>query len=713
MKQVLQDYQSGKLEVVDVPPPALRPRSVLVRNACSLISAGTERAAVELAQASLLGKARARPDLLRKVFDSIRREGFRAALDKVRARLSEPKALGYSCAGVVVERSSDVSELAVGDRVACAGAGYASHSEFVCVPVQLSVRLPEAVSFEDAAFTTVGAIALQGVRQAGVSVGDRVGVIGLGLVGLLTVQLLKAAGAKVLGVDIAADRRRIAADLGATVADPDQAPALAEAFTAGIGLDRIIITAASDTNQPVVLAGELARDKAIIVIVGAVRIDVPRSPFYDKELDLRMSRSYGPGRYDPLYEEAGLDYPVGYVRWTERRNMEAFVELLAENQVRVRPLITHRYPIAQAERAYAHVLGNAEPGLGILLDYPPAPAAAPARLRYEISPAPRSAARLRIGFIGAGNFARANLLPHLKAQDGVTLVGVCNATGASAKRVAQRFGFRYCTTSAEEILADPDLNTVFIATRHDLHAALVAAALARGKNVFVEKPLAIRPQDLARLAEAYQTHPLPVQVGFNRRYAPGVARLQEFFSGVAPLTLIYRIHAEALPRNHWVYDPEQGGGRILSEVCHFVDLARYLAAAPLTSIYATAPGGPPGSPLSHDTVQAVLKFEDDSLATIVYCASGDPRTAKEHLEVFGGGQTATLENFEALRLARQGKQQRMRAAGKGHREEVAHFVACIRDAKPLALSFADALASMEATFAILESLRQGQPIALR
>ncbi|MFQ5925844.1 MAG: bi-domain-containing oxidoreductase [Terriglobia bacterium] len=722
MKQVLQDYQSGKLEVVDVPPPAVRLRSVLVRNACSLISAGTERASVELARASLLGKARARPDLVRKVLDNLRQEGFRATVDKVRARLSEPKALGYSCAGVVLERSPDAAEFAVGDRVACAGAGYASHAEVVCVPAQLTVRLPEAVSFEEAAFTTLGAITLHGIRQAEVAVGDRVGVIGLGLVGLLTLQLLKVAGARVFGVDIAADRVRMAAELGATAVDPARAPAAAEAFTAGLGLDRIIITAASPTNQPLLLAAQLARDKAIIVIVGDVRLDFPRSPFYEKELDLRMSRSYGPGRYDPLYELAGLDYPAGYVRWTERRNLEAFVELLAEKKVQVHPLITHRYPIAQAVEAYAHILPTAEATLAVLLDYPPA--AAPAPSRYELSPAPVRSGALRVGFIGAGHFAQAHLLPHLKGQRDVTLVGVCNATGPSARRVGERFGFRYCTTSTEELLNDPDINTIFIATRHDLHAPLLAAALARGKNVFVEKPLAIRHHDLARLADAYQAQPQPVQVGFNRRYAPAVKSLKEFFASIAPLTILYRIHAGALPPDHWLYDPEQGGGRILGEVCHFVDLARYLvAASPLTSLYATSSDAEAPAPTSsvpkrldgtsYDSVQVNLKFANGSLATIVYSATGDPKTAKEYLELLGGARTAVLDNFETLILAHQGKQKRLRLPGKGHREEVIHFLNCLRDATPLAISFPDALATTEATFAILESLRQGQPIALR
>lgn len=706
MKQVIQEPTSGRLEVVEVPPPALRPRGLLVRNVCSLISAGTERASVELGQASLLGKARARPDLVKKVLESLVREGIRETYAKVRQRLGQPKALGYSCAGIVIEVAPEVEEFAVADRVACAGAGYACHAEIVSVPAQLAVHVPAEVSFEQAAFTTVGAIALQGLRQAEVSVGERAGVIGLGLIGLLTVQLLQAAGTKVFGVDIVAERRRMAAELGASVAAPEQALAAAATFTAGLGLDRIIITAASASNQPVVLAGELARDKGLVVIVGAVRLDIPRSPYYQKELELRMSRSYGPGRYDPRYEEAGLDYPIGYVRWTERRNMQAFIELLREQKVRVEPLITHRYPITQAEQAYAHILGPAaEPGLAVLLTYAAPPAPTPTPTRYAVAAAPARAGVMRVGFIGAGNFAQTYLLPHLKRHRDVELVGVCNATGPSAKRVAARFRFQYCTTSAEEILNDANVNTVFIATRHDLHAPLVQAALERKKNVFVEKPLAIRQEDLTRLVEAYQAHPLPVLVGFNRRFAPAVQRLKEFFANVAPLAIIYRVHAGALPHNHWIYDPEQGGGRILGEVCHFIDLARALAAAPLVSVYAE-------SPAARDNVQISLRFANGSLATISYLASGDPSTAKEYLEVFGGEQTAILENFHTLRLYRQGKQTRVRTHGKGHREELLHFVDCLRTGQPLALAFADAVASTEATFATLESLRQGKPIAL-
>ncbi len=588
MKQLLQDLRSHELRVEEVPPPCCLPGGVLVKNAASLISSGTERATIDLGSKTLLGKALDRPDLVRQLFRRLKTSSIADVVATVRARLDTAVALGYSSAGVVLEVGEGAGEFSVGDRVACAGAGHAGHAEVNWIPKNLCVKIPPNVNFESAASVALGSIALQGVRVAEAKLGERVAVIGLGLVGQLVAQILRAAGCVVWGLDPDPDRVRLARELDVDFAcqnrEWEQSP-YSGLCQRGEGADAVILTASTRSAEPIQLAGELARDRGVVVVVGEVRADIPRGPYYKKELQVRYSRSYGPGRYDPEYEERGADYPYGFVRWTEKRNMEAFLELVAQRKVRVEPLLTHRFSIDEALEAYKLLSGETkERYVGILLTYPyPAPLSNRVALQ---EPAPRpdptrvTRETVGVGWIGAGSFSRARLLPSLRKVGGVEFLGLANATGTSAQRVAKSFGFRYCSTDPNEILNDPAVHAVFIATRHHLHAPLVIAALEHGKHVFVEKPLCVNEAELNQIAEAFGSSGRILSVGFNRRFSPFARECKKFFAGRRePLSILYRVNAGRLPHAHWIHDPAQGHGPVIGEVCHFIDLVGFLTSS--------------------------------------------------------------------------------------------------------------------------------------
>ncbi len=581
MKQLSQNLRTGELSVDEVSPPSAQSGQILVQSAYSLISAGTERTKIETGRKTLLGKALARPDQVRQVLASVKQLGLKATYEKVKTRLDARSPLGYSAAGVVVSVGPGVDEFHSGDRVACGGAS-ASHAELIAVPRNLCVRLPEPVTLEQAAFTTVGAIALQGVRQADLRLGEWAVILGLGLVGQLTVQLLKAAGCGVIGFDPNESRCQLAVQLGANAAlsSPGALKAKIGLLTDSKGVDAALITAGTSSNQPVELAGEICRDKGRVVIVGAVGLNLPREPYYNKELELRLSRSYGPGRYDPAYEEKGMDYPYGYVRWTERRNMESFLALVAEGKVDLAPLTTHRFRLEQADEAYALIRGtNSEPYLGVLFEYPQAPI--PEREKIMVTPrAEFIAGTLAVGVIGAGNFAQSMLLPTLQKNAQVTLQGVVTVTPLQSRDVADRFGFTYAASTYEDLLTDPAIKAILIATRHDTHASLVIEALEAGKAVHVEKPLAMTPAELVQVVQAYREAQSRdgafLMVGFNRRFAPMTQMIHQFFAGrQEALSILYRINAGFIPLDHWTQDASQGGGRIIGEVCHFIDLLQF------------------------------------------------------------------------------------------------------------------------------------------
>jgi predicted dehydrogenase/threonine dehydrogenase-like Zn-dependent dehydrogenase len=709
MKQVVQNFRTGELTVEQLPPPALRPGGVLVRTAYSLISSGTERTIVETAQSSLIDKARSRPDLVRQVLDTVRREGIGSAYEKVKSRLSQMKALGYSAAGVVTAVGAGAQEFRVGDRIACAGAGYASHAEIIYVPRNLCCKLPDAASLEAACYTTVGAIALQGVRQADPRLGESVAVIGLGLVGQLTVQLLKAAGCQVVAIDIDDDACELAKKSGADLVASDSASARAAcaALTQDRGADCVVITAATKSSQPIELAAELARDRARVVVVGLVGMDVPRHSFYAKELELRLSRSYGPGRYDAEYEEKGTDYPIGYVRWTEKRNMEAFLRLAADGKINTDLLTTHRFTVAKAAQAYDLITSGRQRYCGVVLQYPASeedekPVMTTTRVK-TVSPD-----ALGISFIGAGNFARGVLLPIVKRITNVQLLGAGAATGLSAKNTADQFGFSYSTTDSEQILADENAKVVFIATRHDSHAQLAAAALGRGKHVFVEKPLAITGEGLREVADAARHSSGLLMVGYNRRFAPIANDIKKRFANRAgPMTIVYRVNAGQLPADHWTQDAAEGGGRIIGEVCHFIDLVQYLTDALPARVSADAVARRHTGGLVDDSTVITMNMTDGSMASIVYAASGDSSVAKERIEMFCDSSVATIDDFKNGAFVHDRKTARVGggAQDKGHAGEIKAFLDAVRGRTGAPIGLESLIATTLATLAIIESAR--------
>ncbi len=711
MKQLLQNLRDGSFTLLESPPPARPAGFLLVSNRASVISSGTERSTVRAAQASLLGKARQRPDKVQQVLDNIRREGLWATARKVREKLDQPKSLGYSCAGVVLE-TDPASELRTGDRVACAGQDYASHAELVVIPRNLAVPLPEALSFEEGAFVALGAIALQGVRRAGVTVGDRVLVIGLGLLGQLTWQLLEASGCLVIGTDVspAAVERARTLGLGKALARSDDVTGRCAEFTEGHGVDAVIITASADSPDPLELAGAAARERGRVVVVGLVPMAVPREPYYRKELDLVMSRSYGPGRYDPEYEEAGLDYPYSQARWTEGRNMSSFLEAAARGAVKLLPLITHRFAIERAPEAYEIVSGrNPEPHLAIVLQYADSPDA-PVRIVLRDGAGRPTPGRLRLGFVGAGSFARSYLLPHLAKETNVELLAVATAHGHSALDAARKFGFAEAATDAQALVRDQRVQALFVATRHDLHAPLVAAALDHGKHVFVEKPLAISRQHLAELLPRLSSTDRIVQVGFNRRFSPlAVALKRSLALSTAPSQITYRVNAGPLPEDHWLISPELGGGRIVGEACHFVDLMQFLTDETPQRVTALAFGGE-----AQGSTAVLLELAGGSIGTLVYQANASPRLPKERLEVARSGRIGIIDDWRTLEIFEGRKRIRKRASGqwKGHAEEIQAFLEAVATGRP-ALSMESQILTTAATFAVLESLASRNTVTIR
>jgi predicted dehydrogenase/threonine dehydrogenase-like Zn-dependent dehydrogenase len=739
MKQLLQDARTGELKVAQVPAPQLLPGCVLVRVAASLVSAGTERASAEFAGKNLLSKAKARPDLVRDVIAKLRRDGLASTAQTVRSRLDQPQSVGYSSAGVVVAIGDGIVDINVGDRVACAGAGFAVHAEFACVPRMLVAKIPEVdetsaqVSYEEAAFGTVGAICLHGIRTAEVGLGDVVAVIGLGLLGQITVQLLKAAGCRVFGMDLSQQRADLAIVSGAEAACTSTREFRDLCFqnTGGLGVDSVLITAETPSSEPVNLAAELARDRAIVVAVGTVGMELQRKLYYEKELDFRISRSYGPGRYDVAYEQKGRDYPIGQVRWTETRNLEAFLQFIADGKLDLSSLITHRFPMEQATQAYNLIMGNTrEFFLGTLITYTSAEHTVAPNLSEKIFVATSAhpADSVGVGVLGAGNFAQNTLLPALKAIPGVSFLGVCNATGPRSRNAAEKFGFSYCSNSEAELVQDPKIKAVVIATRHNLHASQALAALHAGKAVFCEKPLCLNENELAALVCEVSTsapseetalagtepgiHRPLLMVGFNRRFAPMAVQMKKFLLDVhEPLAIHYRVNAGYIPADHWVNDPEQGGGRILGEVCHFVDFICFLVGASPVEVQAQTLGNP--GAYSMDNVVASLKFADGSLGTISYLANGDKSASKERVEVFGGGSVAILDDFRRLELFRNGRKQITRARwkqDKGHAAEMQAFVNATLGKVPAPIPFEQIVGSTLATIRLKNSCQTGQPL---
>jgi predicted dehydrogenase/threonine dehydrogenase-like Zn-dependent dehydrogenase len=652
MKQVLQSLQDGTTNLGEVPSPSPVAGQLLIRTTTTLVSAGTERMVVEFGKANWVDKARQQPDKVRMVLDKVRTDGVAATFDAVQSKLDQPLALGYCNVGRVAKVGPGVEGFAVGDRVVSNG----NHAEVVCVPKNLCARIPNDVSDDSATFAVLAAIGLQGIRLANPTLGECVVVTGLGLIGLLTVQMLRAQGCRVLGVDLDANRLSLARQFGAElVVNPgtgEDVLAAAQTFSRGRGVDAVIITASTKSNEPVSQAAKMCRKRGRIVLVGVTGLELSRADFYAKELTFQVSCSYGPGRYDPAYEEGGQDYPIGFVRWTEQRNFEAVLDLMASGQLGVSPLITHRFPLERAADAY-DLITSSEPSLGILLEYLAARAGSvqPAEGRTVLlAPAARAPAKGSLAFVGAGNYAGRVLMPAFQ-KTGAQLHTVVSAGGVSAAHFGRKFGFSKASTDASEALADPAIDTVVVATRHNIHARHVLGALRAGKHVFCEKPLCLTLDELTEIdAEAKARPSQCLMVGFNRRFAPHVVKMKALLGTVAePKSFIMMVNAGAIPAGHWTQDKAVGGGRIVGEGCHFVDLLRHLAGAPIVRSQAIALGRHPALQMADDKASITLTFADGSVGTIHYLANGDKGFPKERLEVFCAGKVLQLDNFRRLR----------------------------------------------------------------
>ena len=701
MKQLLQDVSSGELTVAEVPAPARGPASLLVATQFSLISAGTERAVLELGRSSLVGKARARPDLVAKVVESARTEGVAPTLAKVRGRLQEPNPLGYSLSGVVLEACPG-APAAPGERVACGGVGHASHAEVVAVPRTLCARVPDGVSSEDAAYATVGCVALHGVRLSEAGLGDMSAVVGLGLLGQITLELLAAGGGVPVGFDPDAARVELARAAGfAATTDLAEFESEVARLTQGRGADAVLVTAASRSAEPLATATAVARDRAVVCVVGDVKVESPRAPLFSKELRLVVSRSYGPGRYDPAYEDGGIDYPAGYVRWTEGRNLAEVLRLMAAGSLRPSRLTTHTFDLDDGPSAY-ELLADERPSLGILLRHP-GDAGLERSIRIgagTVRRRRRVGRRVRVAVVGAGTFARSVLMPEIARS--ATIVAVANRTGPSAASAAQRFDAAAASTEPEAVVGSPDVDAVVIATRHDTHARYAVEALEAGKHVFVEKPLALDAAELDRVIAAAERSEGVLMVGFNRRFAPLSVRLKDALGARGPLVMTCRVNAGRLPADHWTHDPAVGGGRLVGEGCHFVDLLSYIADGLPSVVSGSAVGG--GSEPREDDFLLSLAFSDGSIGQVTYTAFGDRSLSKERIEVLGEAGAGVIDDFRQLTLHLGGKATVTTSRrDKGHRAEVAAFLeACRSGEQPWPAE--EMAAVMRATFDAREAI---------
>jgi len=719
MKQIAQNYKSGELIVLDVPAPVCRPGGVLVRSLYSLISTGTEMMKLTEAKLSMVGKARARPDQVRKVLDSMAQQGAVATYKKVMSRLDSYTPLGYSLCGEVVEVGSGAEEFRVGQLVAAAGNEHALHAELNWIPVNLCVAVPDGVQPEHAAFATVGAIAMHGVRRSEVQLGETACVIGLGLVGQLVVRLLVASGVRVVGLDMLEERCRLAEKAGALLCCEPTAEGIAavqralSTMTDGRGADHVLLAAGGSSNAPVETAAALARDRARVVDIGKTRLDLPWNAYYDKELDVRFSRSYGPGRYDDRYELEGIDYPAGYVRWTQRRNLECFLDLLAHNDIEVGSLVAGIFPMERAAAVYNDLASGSLSAVGVLLEYPDRPAVRQreptARLAPAAGLAPRKAGALplSVGFIGAGNYASSMLLPHLAKLELARLAHVATTRSLSAVNAQRKFGFAAASTTAEAVLDDESVDAIFIVTRHHTHADLVCRALQMGKAVFVEKPLALTRADLQRVVDTIaSTGNDRIMVGFNRRFAPLLAAMKSSFGEPgAGCVAHYLVNAGRLDADSWYLNSDLEGSRFTGEGGHFIDTLSWLVESLPSELIAT-------SGAEHDDVQVIVRFENGSTATITYVTGGNARFPKETIDLVGGGRNARLDNFRSATVwagRRASSVRTRRSQDKGQRNQIAQFVEACRTGAPMPIAVASLVATTGATIAVADSLASGRP----
>jgi polar amino acid transport system substrate-binding protein len=699
MEQLTQNLKDGAMQIMQVPFPALNAGQVLVRNHYSLISAGTEGKTVKDARLGYIGKARARKEEVKKVIQTAKTIGILETYKMVMNKLDAPSALGYSCAGEIIAIAEDVKDFKVGDKVACGGAG-AVHAEVVAISVNLCVKLDDKADLKSACFTTVGAIAMQGIRQADLRLAENCVVIGLGLIGQITVSLLKASGVNVIAIDI--DPNQVAkatimgADLSLTRNDELLSNKINE-YTNGYGADAVIITASTGSNDPIELAGELCRKKGKVIIVGAVPTGFSRKNYYIKELELKMSCSYGPGRYDAKFEEEGIDYPYAYVRWTETRNMQAFAKLLQEQKIPIDKIITHEFEFQNAKAAYDLILERSEPFAGIVLKYD-------IEKKIEskvVLNQTKKTSKVNIGLVGAGSFAQNILLPRIATTES-SFIGLTTGKSNNAINISQKYNFNYCTNEVNDLFADENINTIFITTRHDSHFEYVKKGIENGKNVFVEKPLCLSEEELTIIKNDVDNHKGNIMVGFNRRFAPLLQTIKSKTSSDSPVSIHYRINAGAVASDHWTQNPKIGGGRIIGEVCHFIDLCAYIAGSKIKYVsgFSMLTAGN-----TEDTVTINLIMENGSIANICYYANGSKELAKERIEVYNGGNTYILDDFKSLNMFGKNNKKIEQKQDKGHQQEITEFINSIKEGKSNPIAFDEIYNSMLATFKAITSIR--------
>ena len=706
MKQLTQKLGSGDMVIQEVPYPQLGKGMVIVKNHYSIISAGTEGSTVVAARKSLIGKAKERPQQVKQVLDTLKKQGPIQTYRAVMKKLDAYSPLGYSCSGEVIEVGEGVTEFELGDKVACAGVGYANHAEIISVPVNLCVKLEKGAKLKDAAYNTLGAISMQGVRQADMRLGESCVVIGLGLLGQLAALILKASGVTVIGIDVSESAVKKAiennvVDLGLT-RNAAGIEKQIQGATNGYGADAVIIAAATNSLDPINFAGAIARKKGKVVVLGAVPTGFERDPFwYRKELELKMACSYGPGRYDLNYEEKGIDYPLPYVRWTEKRNMEAFQNLIVTGKINIDYLTTHEFDFDNAKDAFDLVVSKAEPFTGIALKYDIKKTASKSKISTSETV---QLGKINISFIGAGSYAQGNLLPNIPENSDVARVGVLTNTGTTSKRVAEKFKFQFCATEESDVL-DDKTNTVFVATRHDSHGPYVLKCLEANKNVFVEKPLCLLESELESIIELQSKTKKAVMVGFNRRFSPLTDKLK-MAVGNNPMTMFYRINAGSIPADNWIQDLEIGGGRVLGEVCHFIDYLTYLNGSLPTKVSATAL---PDANQLNDTLNILIQFENGSSGVVAYYANGSKSMTKEYVEVFSAGMSATLNDFKELKVFGKGnpKKEKFFNQNKGQKEMVSAFVNGLLNDGKAPISFEEIVAVTKASFKVIESVKRG------
>ena len=708
MLQVVQNQKNGEMIVEQLPAPNCMEGGILVQLSHSLISAGTEKVSVTNAQGSLLDRAKKQPDQVKLVLDTVKQHGIVSTYKRVKNKLDSYKSLGYSAAGTVIESKTD--NFKKGDRVAVAGAGYANHAEIVSVPKNLSVLLPQNVSFEDASYTTVATIAMQGFRQANPVLGETIAVIGLGLIGQITIQLLKAAGCRVIGMDINEKLFDSAKKYGCDLCLKSSSSEIDRvlSFSRGAGCDSVIITAGTNSDEPLQLAMDICRQKGNVVIVGAVGLNLNRHPFYKKEINLKISCSYGPGRYDNNYEEKGQDYPIAYVRWTENRNMISFIDLLSMGKLDVSSMTTHRFNINDAPKAYDLITNSsADSYLGVIIEYPNQKPDLDRSIKVNEF---QKNDKINISFVGCGQFAQNYLIPPIK-KSGIGLYAVSTASSVNAKTAAKVHNFAIGSTDSIDIIKNPSSNMIFCASMHDSHSKYVLEAINNNKPVFVEKPLAINQIELDKIKSAVEKQNGRVMVGFNRRFSKAFNEIKTFFKGrTQGMVISYRVNAGMIPKNHWVQSKEHGG-RIIGELCHFIDTIIFLTDSKPNNVYATSLSSNDDSVMNADNLLVNIKFEDGSIAVIQYLANGDKSLPKEYCEVFCERATAIMNNFQSIKLRRAGKEKIIKLDGKkGIDEEVLSTIQAVEEGKKMPIEFLSLYNTTKTTFLINESLEKGIPI---